>query len=58
MAVIKFKCCICKNTFDGFGNNPYPVSKDPDDICCDTCNLLKVLPARVQLMWGQDSEDM
>jgi|14_taG_2_1085336.scaffolds.fasta_scaffold09553_3 hypothetical protein len=50
-------CCICgftvevKKTEDGKvywnqGNNPEPVSSEGR--CCDTCNELVVIPARLQ----------
>lgn len=30
-----------------FGNNPYPVVKDEDALCCDECNDREVIPARL-----------
>ena len=42
---IKNKCCICGETYEGYGNNPFPV-KDYGK-CCDKCNLEKVIPARI-----------
>lgn len=41
------KCCLCGKSFTGYGNNPYPVDKNPEHRCCDICNVTKVLPARV-----------
>jgi len=32
------KCCICGKSIKGYGNNPWPVSKNPKDKCCDSCN--------------------
>ena len=32
-----FQCVICENNFEGFGNNPYPLSEDGR--CCDVCNI-------------------
>ena len=43
-------CCICGKTFNGYGNNPYPVSKNENDRCCDQCNLDTVIPARLMEM--------
>ena len=43
----KFKCCICGQMVKGWGNNPYPLSTDPNDSCCDDCNMLYVVPARI-----------
>ena len=40
-------CCICGKPFVGYGNNPYPVVKDENARCCDTCNDIVVIPARI-----------
>lgn len=40
-------CCLCGATFVGWGNNPSPLSDNPDDRCCDDCNYTKVIPARL-----------
>lgn len=45
---MEYECCICKGWFDGWGNNPWPVDKRPDAICCDKCNLDRVIPARLK----------
>ena len=47
---MEFKCCICGGTFEGYGNNPWPVVKDEDAECCDRCNANRVVPARIKLM--------
>jgi hypothetical protein len=39
------KCCICKNEFEGYGNNAQPVKNGQ---CCDMCNLRKVIPMRLK----------
>jgi hypothetical protein len=41
----EFKCVICDKNSVGYGNNPEPV-KDKGK-CCDKCNFLQVIPARV-----------
>lgn len=41
------KCVICGNTFLGFGNNAEPLSKGR---CCDYCNEIHVIPARIEKM--------
>lgn len=41
-------CCICGETFTGYGNNPYPVVKDKNARCCDDCNISVVIPARLE----------
>ena len=43
-----FKCSICGGFFYGWGNNPYPVTKGEDDKCCDNCNDMYVIPARIE----------
>ena len=40
------KCCICKESCIGFGNNPDPVKEKGR--CCDVCNYTKVIPARIE----------
>lgn len=46
------KCCICSRQFVGWGNNPWPVVKDEDAVCCDDCNSRYVLVARLNQMFG------
>lgn len=49
------KCCICGKEFEGWGNNPYgaiddfgnTVEWDPDDECCDDCNINYVVFGRL-----------
>ena len=41
----KNKCCICDKEFEGYGNNPDPITKEGR--CCDECNK-KVIRARVE----------
>jgi len=43
-----YVCCICHTFCDGWGNNPWPVVKDEDERCCDRCNMLEVIPARLR----------
>lgn len=49
-------CCFCGRVIPYWvSNNPYPVNKDPDARCCDMCNDLKVIPARLKrLMNGRE----
>lgn len=43
----KFYCCIChRHITDEYGNNPFPVFKAGE--CCDCCNHLIVMPARIK----------
>tara|TARA_Y100000593_G_scaffold10932_1_gene19494 strand:- start:2311 stop:2580 length:270 start_codon:yes stop_codon:yes gene_type:complete len=39
------RCVICKGNVKGSGNNPDPIQKDGK--CCNTCNFLLVIPARM-----------
>ena len=34
-----YKCCLCKETFFGWGNNAQPIKNGK---CCNNCNLKKV----------------
>ena len=43
------KCCICKKKIKGDGNNPLPLY-NKEGICCDECNMLHVIPARLTLI--------
>lgn len=40
-------CCICGMKFTGWGNNPWPIVDSASARCCDTCNITKVIPARI-----------
>ena len=42
-------CCLCGRTIEGYGNNPFPLSENEDDRCCDNCNWTKVIPARIAM---------
>lgn len=44
----KFKCVICGSEVEEYGNNPMPVEEEGK--CCDLCNLLIVIPARMGLL--------
>jgi hypothetical protein len=47
----KFKCCLCGSETEGFGNNPYPLGNlENDEKCCDICNSVKVISARIELI--------
>ena len=47
-----FNCCICRKWSLGrgdkkqFGNNPAPLKTTGQ--CCDSCNISKVIPIRMQ----------
>jgi hypothetical protein len=46
----QYSCCICKNTFNDWGNNPFPCCavKDETAKCCDGCNTSVVIPMRIR----------
>jgi hypothetical protein len=47
----KFKCCLCDKEVEGYGNDPSPIqTENENDECCDECNLVKVVPARINLV--------
>jgi hypothetical protein len=52
------KCCICSKFFEGYGNNPDPVTDEDgkffkeDDECCSVCNNTVVIPKRMKEMLG------
>ena len=46
-------CCICKEPFEGHGNNPSPLQEKGR--CCNACNLKFVVPARIELYF-RDSQ--
>jgi len=48
----KFKCCLCGEEVEGYGNDPSPIpTENENDECCDVCNLTKVVPARMELIF-------
>lgn len=46
------KCCICGDKIQGYPNNPWPIMLD--GVCCDACDILVVLPARIRRLKGAD----
>ena len=38
------KCCLCGDTFKGYGHNAHPVHDE--GVACDACNGAIVLPHR------------
>ena len=42
------KCIICKKEMIEKGNNPAPIKKMDEGLCCNSCNILLVLPARIK----------
>ncbi len=43
-----YRCIFCNKIFEGYGNNPRPVTEEGS--CCDECNSKIVIPERLRLM--------
>lgn len=52
-------CCICKQEIkDGYGHNPAPIPTEwKEQRCCDICNELLVIPARLELAMKEKNEE-
>lgn len=50
-----FKCCICGQTFYGYGNNPAPVKNTGR--CCNDCDETVVIPTRIKLFLNKEKEE-
>lgn len=48
------QCCLCGVTIDGWGNDPWPLVVDDNAWCCDACNAIRVIPARLMKMQEHD----
>jgi len=46
------RCCLCRQTFRGYGNNPQPILEE--GVACDTCDVRIVLKARMQAVREPD----
>lgn len=42
-------CCICGQTFHGWGNAPWPIKETGE--CCNACNFMEVIPARLRMIY-------
>jgi hypothetical protein len=41
-------CCLCHKQFSEYDNNPWPLADPKEDgPCCDECDCLRVIPARL-----------
>lgn len=45
------KCIICEEVIEGHGNNPWPLHSLEEGECCDRCNIEKVVPARIYMLY-------
>lgn len=51
-------CCICKQKIEGQGYDPHPFPTEwKEQRCCDICNELLVVPARLKLASKENKED-
>lgn len=52
----KLNCCLCGEEIlsEAFSHNPYPLVEQDDyeSRCCGSCNDLKVLPSRMEMLRG------
>jgi hypothetical protein len=39
------QCVLCDKQFTEWGNNPWPLAENGQ--CCDECDCLRVIPARL-----------
>jgi hypothetical protein len=44
---MEYKCVLCAKQTKGYGNNPHPMRET--GTCCDSCNALQVIPARLMV---------
>lgn len=49
-------CCLCDKKFTGYGHNPLPLYNS-EGRACSTCNMLKVIPARLILKNHRDGKN-
>lgn len=50
-------CCICGIKFTGWGNDPWPVDTRDGVECCEVCNAIHVVPARLANMYRKEKEN-
>ena len=41
-------CCLCGTKFTEWGNNPEPIKSFEEGSCCNYCNDMYVIPARLR----------
>jgi hypothetical protein len=47
-------CCICGNSYLGYGNYAMPVK---DGYCCDKCHSEQVIPARFKALKSKENQN-
>ena len=45
-------CILCGESIEDFGHNPWPLSLSEQDRCCGDCNISKVVPARIEMLYN------
>ena len=45
-------CSLCGAPLDDFGHNPWPLALNEKERCCDKCNIEKVVPARLEMLYN------
>lgn len=51
------KCNLCGREIEGYGNNPAPLIQIDDDRCCDLCDSMYVIPARIAQLTEHFTEE-
>jgi len=51
----RFRCCICKKTFNGYGNNPWPLKNKGQ--CCNSCNGDVILARLAYMVAEKEMKD-
>ena len=51
---LEYTCVLCKAKVQGWGNNPWPLANEGK--CCEVCNRLQVLPARLARQRDTDGQ--
>lgn len=51
---LEYTCVLCNARVSGWGNNPWPLANEGK--CCEVCNLLQVLPARLARQRAADEQ--
>ena len=49
-------CSICGAGFTEWGNNPEPVKSFEEGECCNVCNEIHVIPARLAGIFGKEAK--
>jgi hypothetical protein len=55
MTIVTWRCVICNDLNSGYGNNPAPV-RDTGR-CCNDCNAVAVIPARLEQIFRREHEE-